>query len=129
LDRLEAEEAERDSMADLEAKTLDAKTEMAVADALDEIRTRNARLERIGDAEQHTLIRKQDSLEKDLAQQDLEDDKIAKQAFRAKTEELLQIVVEDVAETETAAPSFARVVKKKKDLGAALGIKKKPSLI
>lgn len=116
-------------MVDLEAKTLDAKTEMAVADALDEIRTRNARLERIGDAEQHTLVRKQDNLTKDLAQQDLEDTEIAKQAFRAKADELLQIVVEDVVETETAAPSFARVVKKKKDYGAALGIKKKPSLV
>ncbi|CAN8095827.1 unnamed protein product [Discula destructiva] len=48
LDRLEAEEAEaeRNAMEELEAKTVDAKREMAVADALDEIRTRNARLER-----------------------------------------------------------------------------------
>lgn len=49
LDRLEQEEAEeqeRNAMEELEAKTVDAKREMAVADALDEIRTRNARLER-----------------------------------------------------------------------------------
>lgn len=46
LDRLEAEEEERNAMEELEAKTVDAKREMAVADALDEIRTRNARLER-----------------------------------------------------------------------------------
>lgn len=62
LDRLEREMAEReaadnpsssllldrerDAMAELEAKTADAKREMAVADALDEIRSRNARLER-----------------------------------------------------------------------------------
>ena len=46
LDRLEREEAERDAMKELEAKTLDAKTEMQIADALDEIRTRNARIER-----------------------------------------------------------------------------------
>lgn len=46
LDRLEAEEEERNAMEELEAKTVDAKREMAVADALDEIRTRNARMER-----------------------------------------------------------------------------------
>merc|ERR1712000_603263 len=36
------------AMQELETKTLDAKREMAVADALDEIRTRNARNERMG---------------------------------------------------------------------------------
>lgn len=46
LDRLEKEEEERNAMEELEAKTVDARREMAVADALDEIRTRNARLER-----------------------------------------------------------------------------------
>lgn len=46
LDRLEREEEERNAMEELEAKTVDAKREMAVADALDEIRTRNARMER-----------------------------------------------------------------------------------
>jgi hypothetical protein len=116
-------------MADLEAKTLDAKTEMAVADALDEIRTRNARLERIGDTEQHNLIRKQDNLEQDLNRQDLEDDEIAKRAFCAKAEESSQIVVEDAADTEAVVPSFTRVVKKKKDYSTALGIKKKASLV
>ena len=51
LDRIEREMAEaegqeeRNAMAELEAKTADAKREMAVADALDEIRSRNARLE------------------------------------------------------------------------------------
>ncbi|KAK1833280.1 hypothetical protein QBC39DRAFT_380744 [Podospora conica] len=57
LDRIEAEMAaaaedgdkvggkERNAMEELEAKTADAKREMAVADALDEIRVRNARVE------------------------------------------------------------------------------------
>lgn len=39
-------DAERNAMAELEAKTADAKREMAVADALDEIRSRNARIEK-----------------------------------------------------------------------------------
>lgn len=48
LDRLAAEDEERtgNAMEELELKTVDAKREMAVADALDEIRTRNARLQR-----------------------------------------------------------------------------------
>src|ERR1700712_1649970 len=45
LDRLEQEELEKDAMKELEAKTHDARTEMQVADALDEIRSRNARNE------------------------------------------------------------------------------------
>lgn len=44
LDRLEAEAAETSAMGDLERKVEDAKTEMEIADALDEIRTRNARV-------------------------------------------------------------------------------------
>ncbi|KAI9721640.1 MAG: hypothetical protein M1828_005007 [Chrysothrix sp. TS-e1954] len=46
LDRIEREEAEKDAMAEMEKKTEDAKTEMQIADKLDEIRTRNARIER-----------------------------------------------------------------------------------
>ncbi|KAL8875362.1 MAG: hypothetical protein Q9192_009056, partial [Flavoplaca navasiana] len=46
LDRLEAEMGEKSAMEELEAKVVDAKQEMAIADALDEIRTRNARNER-----------------------------------------------------------------------------------
>lgn len=54
LDRLEREEAEAagnaddetDAMAELEAKLADARRDMAVADALDEVRRRNARIER-----------------------------------------------------------------------------------
>ncbi|KAK5071639.1 Pre-mRNA-splicing factor cwf16 [Lithohypha guttulata] len=54
LDRLEREEAEaaeeeeRNAMEELEAKMEESKREMQVADALDEIRTRNARIERGG---------------------------------------------------------------------------------
>ncbi|KAL9111517.1 MAG: hypothetical protein Q9227_004004 [Pyrenula ochraceoflavens] len=52
LDRLEREEAEeadlaeKTAMEELEEKMMDSKREMQVADALDEIRTRNARIER-----------------------------------------------------------------------------------
>ncbi|KAL8736623.1 MAG: hypothetical protein Q9181_002300, partial [Wetmoreana brouardii] len=51
LEREEHEEEEKSAMEELEAKVVDAKQEMAIADALDEIRTRNARNERKGGKE------------------------------------------------------------------------------
>lgn len=169
LDRLEKEEEERDAMVELEAKTVDAKREMAVADALDEIRTRNARVERadrdgleVGVA---TLV------DEDAERQEREDAEAAKRAFEnarllddmiseeaidnddasSTTTSTSTVVVpvtnriasksEAVSATTTGLgpgkavstdmppPSFKRVVKKKKDHAALLGIKKKPSLV
>lgn len=48
LDRLEREEGERDKMVELERKTNDAQMEMRIADALDDVRMRNAMRERGG---------------------------------------------------------------------------------
>ncbi|RMY98651.1 hypothetical protein D0862_07483 [Hortaea werneckii] len=48
LDRLEREEGERDKMVELEKKTNDAQMEMRIADALDDVRMRNAMRERGG---------------------------------------------------------------------------------
>ncbi|OAA67048.1 mRNA splicing protein yju2 [Niveomyces insectorum RCEF 264] len=93
LDRLEAEEAEaageavadQNRMEELEAKTLEAKREMDVADALDEIRTRNARIAR-ADHRDHleavALARPADEEERQR-QQDREDEEAARQAFAA----------------------------------------------
>ncbi|KFY43242.1 hypothetical protein V494_02051, partial [Pseudogymnoascus sp. VKM F-4513 (FW-928)] len=130
LDRLEAEEAEKDTMEELEAKTLDAKTEMAVADALDEIRTRNARFERVGGGEASTVAAKPE-IDESVAAQERADEEAAKRAFQARNEEAAaNVVEEDTAVPEkTVLPTFKRTVKKKKDHGALLGIKKKPSLI
>lgn len=75
LDRLEKEDEERNAMEELEAKTIDAKRDMAVADALDEIRTRNARMERanhdgmLGDA---NLTRPDDDLRRREEEEDEE---------------------------------------------------------
>ncbi|CAK7220666.1 Pre-mRNA-splicing factor cwf16 [Sporothrix curviconia] len=95
LDRLEAEEAEangeavaeQNRMEELEAKTLEAKREMEVADALDEIRTRNARIAR-ADHREHleavALARPGDTdAEAQQRQQDLEDAEAARAAFAA----------------------------------------------
>lgn len=86
LDRLEretAEEEERNAMAELEAKTVDAKREMAVADALDEIRSRNARVER-AHREGATVELGPVGLsseEEERARQEREDEEAAKRAF------------------------------------------------
>ncbi|KAI5924139.1 DUF572-domain-containing protein [Camillea tinctor] len=173
LDRLEKEEEERNAMVELEAKTVDAKREMAVADALDEIRTRNARVERAG----------QDGVEVGVApppptadeEQERADAEQARRAFlfARRAESMVEEEVLDDGEGEgegagdgetgsggkreedalamppppkpkvvseaagvapqapapAPAPSFKRVVKRKKDHSAALGIKKKPSLV
>lgn len=148
LDRLEKEEAEaegeeeKNAMEELEAKNAEAKREMAAADALDEIRHRNARInrsEKDGVDYVDSVVRVED-VEK--MQQDQEDEAAAKAAFAAAREGIVEsedtttvpetIAGPSTASADTAAmppPSFKRVVKKKKDYGAMLGIKKKPSLV
>ncbi|KXH28763.1 hypothetical protein CNYM01_06292 [Colletotrichum nymphaeae SA-01] len=180
LDRLEREEAEaageeeKNAMADLEAKNEDARLEMAAADALDEIRQRNARIQRSekdGVDFSEYVVRPEDE---ERARQEKEDEEAARKAFAAARERLGEEIIDDdefdggviggpsasssfsslsaVAasssasgeKSEAAAPAGTvrdtsmmppppppakRVVKKKKDYSAALGIKKKPSLV
>ena len=83
LDRLEreeveaAEEEERNAMEELEQKMQDSKREMQIADALDEIRTRNARIERgeKGGKEEQALAqtRREADLTRIQEEQELED--------------------------------------------------------
>ncbi len=123
-------------MDELEAKTLDAKQEMAVADALDEIRTRNARNERAGtDREVTVSIAEKDSEQK---RQEQEDEHAARMAFMKRHDALEEVIEDEDGDMELITkekavemppPTFKRVVKKKKDHAALLGIKKKPSLV
>lgn len=148
LDRLEREEneyqenMEKDKMAELEEKTLDAKREMAVADALDEIRTRNARIERNeaqnGDV---PLAAVREDIGEERLKAEREDEETAKRAFTtAEGEHIRRLVDEDAddaasgplakkPESAAPAPSFARVRKSKKPPVNGLGIKKKQSLV
>lgn len=137
LDRLEQEEAENDAMAELETKALDAKTEMAIADSLDQIRTRNARLERSGATTvvDMGLDKAQEERDEARKRQEAEDEEAARKAFMAGTGEKVRRLVTDEDEEAEAVeikkveePTFARTKKKKKDLGAAFGIKKKAVL-
>jgi len=147
LDRLEREEEEKNAMQELETKTLDAKREMAVADALDEIRTRNARNERMGkDGMEVTVAR--ESIDEEKRRQEQEDEEAARRAFMRRHEAMEEIIENvdyeageglappftkeqalEMPPPPAPAPTFKRVVKKKKDYSGALGIKKKPPLV
>ncbi|KAK3299347.1 CWC16 protein [Chaetomium fimeti] len=113
LDRLEREmeaegEEERNAMAELEAKTEDAKREMAVADALDEIRSRNARLEKANregggdvlDAVVAGVVRPE---EEERRRQEEEDAEAARKAFAfVRRQDMLEEVVEEDGEGDDA---------------------------
>ena len=146
LDRLQREEDEHDPMKELEQKTLDAKTEMQIADALDDVRTRNAQRER-ADAdgalsEVAAAVQKDDEAER--VEREIEEE--ARRAFQSGTGEKVRRLreeddgvaaaglqaarkLEDDRSAMPPPPTFRRQVKKKKDFSAALGIKKKPSLV
>lgn len=145
LDRLEAEEAEMGVMESLETKVVDAKREMEIADALDEIRTRNARNERAGKKSDGDDIVKQAEEEREAERKriEAEDEEAARRAFQSEDGERFrrldngedeQAVAYAAVETQNMAqamppPTFKRAPKKKKDLAGALGIKKKAALV
>ncbi|KAF3187313.1 hypothetical protein TWF106_005586 [Orbilia oligospora] len=157
LNRLEEQiqvEEDENAMARLETKTLDSKREMAIADALDEIRTRNARVERAdGGAVLDALMTIKESRDEEAERLDREDDEAARKAFQTSDGEHVRRIVDEevtgssssssnqskglitfseekdsVAVATAEIPSFKRQVKKKKDLAGALGLKKKPKL-
>ena len=161
LDRIEREEneeherEERDKMAELESKMQDSKREMAIADALDEIRTRNARMERneaVGD--ETAILQVKEQVDEEKLKEEKEIEEAARKAFMTDSgEKVKRLVEEDQGPSSSSSssnaatpapaasaapekrkadmppPSFARVEKPKKPLVNSLGIKKKPSLV
>ncbi len=89
LDRLEREEAEeqelqdRNAMEELEQKMMESKREMQIADALDDIRLRNARIERgeRGVKEEEALATVRDTVEEERLRAEQEDEEAARKAF------------------------------------------------
>ncbi len=96
-------------MVELEAKTVDAKREMAVADALDEIRTRNARVER---ADRDGLeVGVATVVDEDTERQEREDAEAARRAFECAIR-LDDMIIEEIIDsgeatsnTTSASPS------------------------
>ena len=149
LDRLEREEMEEvergGAMEELEKKVGDARQEMAIADALDEIRTRNARNERAvakdgeGKKKEAADVVKE-AMEEERRRAEREDEEVAKKAFMLEGGEKVRRIGEEAEEGKgggemgpppipVQVPEWKRTVKKKKDFGAQLGIKRKPSLV
>jgi len=136
LQRLEAEELDIDPMKDLEAKMHDAQRDMAVADALDEIRAQNARLEKAAETGEVATV--QDLVDEERQRQEAEDAEAARLVFQKlkangpaeDTVEILEVTtmtdnnIPKIPKT-TPAPIFKKIVKPKKNFSAALGIKKK----
>jgi hypothetical protein len=134
LDRLEREEAEeaenaeRNAMEELEQKMEDSKREMQIADALDEIRTRNARIERgeRGGKEEEALAQSRIQADEQRTRQEHEDEEAARRAFersnveKARLDEAIEINGStEGSESEMApppVPSFERVKKARKPL-------------
>lgn len=95
LERLELEESERGAMAELEAKVTDAKREMEIADALDEIRTRNARNERARAKELDTTLENMMLQKEECARLDMEDEQKAQLAFMTASGERVRRIIDD----------------------------------
>lgn len=122
LDRLEREEGERDAMVELETKTVDAKREMAVADALDEIRTRNARVERADRDGLEASVAP--ALDEEAERQEREDAEAARRAFASTStstststsarglDEMITDAIIDDGETATTTSALPAASKK-----------------
>jgi Saf4/Yju2 protein len=149
LDRLEREEAEaiemeeRNAMAELEQKMEESKREMKIADALDEIRTRNARIERgekgnLGVDEALAGVR--DSVEEERLRAEREDEEMTRRAFeegnrerilleevnRGKPNQTNATPEEDADRAAMPPPSFERVKKIRKPVVPGLVKKVEP---
>lgn len=140
----EEEEEAEDPMAALENRTLDSKREMEILDALDEIRLRNARSQRVDvdDVLQRFSYIDKEALESRLKQEELEDEKEASQVFQSADGECVRKLAEGdepdvfslVASKKAAMatttpnnnkpsqPSFTAAVKRKAEQQQQLGI-------
>jgi Saf4/Yju2 protein len=150
LDRLqreqdeEAEMEERNAMEELEEKTKEARREMQIADKLDEIRMRNARIEKgeRGEKEEGALTKVRDEVEEARLRAEREDEEAARRAFEKTNVEKVRRGeaelfngqagrnINDGMNDQEAMPApplplFERAQKAKKPPAMALGVVKK----
>lgn len=136
LDRLEREEAEaaeeeeKNAMEELEQKMEESKREMQIADALDEIRTRNARIERgeKGGKEDQALAMARSEVDQRRMQEEADLEEAVKLAFtrqnieKVRLEEQQDVHGEQIQQEETkkVVPMFEKVVRPRKVNGIPL---------
>ncbi|OUM66678.1 hypothetical protein PIROE2DRAFT_53538 [Piromyces sp. E2] len=92
------QQEENNPMKALENRTLESKKEMDILDALDEIRTKNARTERLNiDEVNEKLMKRQQKTEEELLRMEEEEiDKIAKATFKTDDGDNVKRLAEDV---------------------------------
>jgi len=92
------QQEENNPMKALENRTLESKKEMDILDALDEIRTKNARTERLDiDEVNEKLMKRQQKTEEELIRMEEEEiDKIAKATFKTDDGDNVKRLAEDV---------------------------------
>lgn len=145
LDRLEREEAEaaeeeeRNAMEELEAKMEENKREVQVADALDEIRVRNARIERggKGNKEEQALAQTRQSATEAQRREEEELEEAARLAFAKDNVDRVKIEEEEqtdlVSNTRSMEPSvtysFAKEARPRKANVAISSVKVKPTVV
>lgn len=142
LKRQQEEEEEYDPMKALENRTMDSKREMDILDALDEIRTRNARSERVDVEEVLDKLSEEDKgvVKNQLNEDELEDERLAASIFTSASGQKIRKLNDDeepeaislVSKSELVSnlPSFKTplVAKKRKaeELNAmGISVKKK----
>ena len=128
-EELEAEgEAEKNAMEELEGKMEESKREMKVADALDEIRMRNARVERGGMLKEEDAIeRVRDDRDVKREEEDREIEEAARKAFAGRSADVEagardevtdrvtgEMDVEDEEAAPRIVPTFEKLKKPKK---------------
>lgn len=131
----------------LENKTFDSKREMEILDTLDEIRTTNARAERVNPDEilDRMMAQDQKAAEEERVRQEAEDDEIAKAIFHGADGEFVRRILVDTPEElestpvvsapAAAFPSFDSVFKqptapsgiKRKNNNFGVVVRKKPA--
>jgi len=92
------QQEENNPMQALENRTLESKKEMDILDALDEIRTKNARTERLNiDEVNEKILKRQQKTEEELLRMEEEEiDKIAKATFKTDDGENVKRISDDV---------------------------------